>query len=842
VERILSLETEYALAFGSIGLQDPPGGTSEEGRAPNRIDEPRDYLATYGAKVVEYARQHGPGLAGTSRYGVFLPNGARCYLDGAHLEYCVPETTDPVDAVRHALAGDRLVASWLKSCAAISPTKPGLKLYKSNFDYAADGYTAWGSHENYSHRMGGAAISLAMLPHMSSRVILTGVGGLDPTEPLRFVLSPRVFHIQDIRPETSTQGIFHPRKRVSGAGCNRMHVICGESLCGHLGTYLKLGTTAIVLALAEAGITADPDMTPVWPIPAMRAFSGDVNGQATVRVRSGRLRSALDIQEGYLQLAEANAGHPNMPAWAPGVLVAWRDTLGRLRERGRAGVATRLDWAIKWGLFDTHCRSAGLSLPILEKWNPILSMLRVALKSRGIRFDLHPDYVLARRARYLEFQATSKYMRKHGLQWSQLTDVLRLRLELLEIDWRYAQVGGGIFDQLDQAGVLRHQVTGVEHKTIKHAMQHPPRTSRAAARGRAVRRLSQSPDADQYTAGWGQITHRHRNRFLDLSDPFVTRAKWRRVVDPRTQVIVTRFDRARHQYYNGRFESSARGFKAVLKMLPRRRSQVLPQENAQMRSRTLRYLAWIQARRGFDDGRVWLDRFSMEQCRQGGLPARVSDRLYVLHYQGLAMHPEIGQWIKRAQSILDKQTLSRSGNSELREHLGAYLLQTGQPQQAYDMLLPVADESTFQWRCIRVRCTLADACRRLGQTGMADDLLNKSAQMCVGDREPLLAIHVLPIQAKRTEDQSERHAILKHSAQINRRFGNRMGLARTLLLSACGCGDRRTASSRLRSVRALQQSRPALAQCPLTNRILDNWDDWVKGCEPDEHGDSYWGL
>jgi Pup-ligase protein len=842
--RILSLETEYALAFNHTGpLCRTPGspGAAGEGLPSNMIDEPRDYLATYGAGVVDYARRHGPGLPGHSNNGVFLTNGARCYLDGAHLEYCVPETTEPADAVRHALAGDRLMASWLDRCDAASPNKPGLKLYKSNFDYAADNYTAWGSHENYSHGLRGPAISSAMLPHLCSRLIFTGAGGFDPTEPLGFALSPRVFHIRNIRPDNHTRGIFHPRKRVSGTDCNRMHVICGESLCGHLGTYLKLGTTAIVLALIEAGITADMDMTPLWPIPAMRAFSGDANCKATARMRSGKLRSALDIQERYLQLAQANADHPNMPVWAPEVLAAWRNTLERIRQRGRDGVATSLDWAIKWGLFDTHCRSAGLSLPILEKWNTILSVLQIALKSKGIRFDLHPDFVLARRAEHLKFQATSRYMREHGLEWNQLADVLRLRLELLEIDWRYAQIGGGIFEQLDRAGVLRHQVPGVEDKTIQHAMQHPPQTSRAKARGRAVRRLSQGPDPDQYMAGWSQITHRGNNRFLDLTDPFMTHPRWRRAVEPKTPTILASFDRARNQYYNGRFESAASGFKALLTILPRWGSTRMSHDNTHIRLRTLRYLAWLQARRGFDDGGAWLRRLSAEG-RPHGLSARVSDRLYVLHFQGLAIHPKAGPWIKRARSVMDQQTVSRGGDSELREHLGAHLLRAGLLKQAYEMLLPAVDETSYEWRSIRIRCAMADVCRRLHRTGMADDLLQKATELSAGQREPLLGEHVLPALAKRTEDRHVRKAVLERSAAINRRYGNRMGLARTLLLDARGCDDRRTASRRRRSVRALQRNRPALAQCRLTNRILTDWDDWVCGHKPDKHGDHFWGL
>ena len=102
-------------------------------------------------------------------------------------------------------------------------------------------------------------------------------------------------------------------------GYHRLHLMCGESLCSELASYLKLGTTALVARLSEAKRLEGAGLALAKPIDALRSFARDTSLRARARLDDGREWSALEIQRGYLERVEEHLDESFMPAWAPAV-------------------------------------------------------------------------------------------------------------------------------------------------------------------------------------------------------------------------------------------------------------------------------------------------------------------------------------------------------------------------------------------------------------------------------------------------------------------------------------------------------------------------------------------
>ncbi|KKL15593.1 hypothetical protein LCGC14_2504040, partial [marine sediment metagenome] len=431
-------------------------------------------------------------LPGLNSDGVFLPSG-RLYMDlGSHPEFCTPECLNPWDVVRYALAGDRIMAD-LAAGASASPQLTDVRVRKGNVDYASR--ATWGCHESYSHRSGLSAMSGHLIPHLVSRICFTGAGGFNALAPgLEFMLSPRVAHLSSVISGDSThaRGIYHTKNEpLAGDGSYRLHLLCGESLCSHVACWLKVGTTALVVSLIEAGRCPGNGVQLGAPLTAMGMFARDPQCKVQARLLGGGLASAVAIQRHYLELAEANLDADFMPPWADEVCRQWRGVLDLLAGAPESA-ATTLDWAIKLAMYRNRLgRHQGIEWKDLPHWSIVLAALQDALqntphagKQVGVDFVLASGSPLAPTVTALTGQ-----LRRQGLKWEQFRAFLELRLELFEIDTRFGQLGGGgIFDSLDAAGVLTHRLDGVDD--IDHAMTHPPARGRAHLRGNCIRQFA----------------------------------------------------------------------------------------------------------------------------------------------------------------------------------------------------------------------------------------------------------------------------------------------------------------------------------------------------------------
>jgi hypothetical protein len=507
-ERLLGVETEYAIS-GLQGLE----------AADHR---------TIIHHLLDLAHTTLRNLQDESPSGLFLENAARLYLDsGMHMEYSTPECANPWDAVRYVEAGNRTLLNLIQKMTDERTPEVVTSCYRVNVDYSGSGAT-WGCHESYQHRMQGAELPWDLIPHLVTRIIYTGAGGFDPfSSGLRFTLSPRAAHIEHTISSDSTndRGIYHSKVEPLCAGHNRLHILCGESLCSQLAMWVKFGATCLVVAMAEAGLAPGSAVQLDSPLTALRTVAGDPSMKRPLKMKDPpRRMTAVEIQRHYLAKAEAHCRDTFMPLWAPEVCVQWRRVLDLVASGPKAS-ADALDWPMKLALFSTQAARRGFDWSHLAFWNAVIEDMRREMrlppdgKPFPLELALSPETPIPALVSRI-----GKLLKKMGLDWDELRRILLTRNEFFEIDTRFGQLGpGGIFSMLDANGVLNHRVGGIDN--IEHAIRNPPVKGRARIRGAVVRRLAGDLEG-KWSCGWDRIVSKRHGRLLDLSDPFTEKEDW----------------------------------------------------------------------------------------------------------------------------------------------------------------------------------------------------------------------------------------------------------------------------------------------------------------------------
>ncbi len=93
-------------------------------------------------------------------------------------------------------------------------------------------------------------------------------------------------------------------------------MIVGDANLCEVATFLKIGTTAIVLAMIEDGFI-DKDLSISTPVAAIRAVSHDPSLQATVDCSSLGRCTAIELQWEFLRLARKYADETGLESCGP---------------------------------------------------------------------------------------------------------------------------------------------------------------------------------------------------------------------------------------------------------------------------------------------------------------------------------------------------------------------------------------------------------------------------------------------------------------------------------------------------------------------------------------------
>ena len=362
---------------------------------------------------------------------VILPNGARLYVDHAHPEYSTPEVTNPRDAVLWDRAGVRVMNAAAQAAAA-APAGQQILLYKNNTDNKGASY---GCHENYLMRRATPFSDVVrhLTPFFISRQVFTGAGrlgvGQDGRTP-RYQISQRAdfFEVEVGLETTLKRPIINTRDEphADPEKYRRLHVIVGDANLSDTATYLKMGTTAIVLSMIEDGFLDTFDAMPLEPVEEMHRVSHDVDMIHPIALSGGRSWTALQMQQAFLDKA-------------------WEYCDSR------------------WGsIYDDQTKD------VLTKWGAHLD----ALASNRDSVSDTVDWVA-------KLRLLDGYVRRDGLTWDDA------RLALVDLQYSDIRPDRGLAAKLEQRGRL---VRMFDDAALERAQEHPPTDTRAYFRGECMRR------------------------------------------------------------------------------------------------------------------------------------------------------------------------------------------------------------------------------------------------------------------------------------------------------------------------------------------------------------------
>ncbi len=447
VRRVMGIETEYGIAVPGQPGANAMVSSSQVVNAYQAATAARARRARWDfeeenplrdARGFDLAREAADSSQLTDEdlglANVILTNGARLYVDHAHPEYSAPECTNPRDAVIWDKAGERVMAEAAARATA-TPGGPAIQLYKNNTDNKGASY---GCHENYlmNRATPFADIVRHLTPFFVSRQVVCGAGrvgrGADGREE-GFQISQRAdfFEVEVGLETTLKRPIINTRDEphADPEKYRRLHVIIGDANMSEISSYLKLGTTALVLSMIEDRFLG-ADLAVEAPVAELRAISHDPACRHLIALRDGRKMTAVQLQLEYLELARKyteNRFGADVDEMTADVLDRWEAVLGGLAEDPMLA-SRELDWVAK--------------LELLEG-----------------------------------------YRTRDGLGWS------HPRLQLVDLQYSDVRAARGLYNRLAQRGRMTRLA---QEREVTRAVDYPPADTRAYFRGRCLRQYPDS--------------------------------------------------------------------------------------------------------------------------------------------------------------------------------------------------------------------------------------------------------------------------------------------------------------------------------------------------------------
>ena len=301
-----------------------------------------------------------------------LTNGARYYVDHAHPEISTPECRDARECLVFDRAAEEIIRRSMIESHRYLPDGAELLIYKNNSDGKGNSY---GCHENYlvDRALPFGRLVAEITPHFVTRQVFCGAGKVGSEFPgigsadVPFQISQRAdFFEEEVglettlkRPIVNTRDEPHcdPQKY------RRLHVIVGDANMSQTATYLKVGTTAIVLAMIEDGAIGT-DLGLAHPVAAIRQVSHDPTLRQTVLLRNGQRMTGLDVQWSLLEWARKYERSHGLECVGEKVgsevLRLWENVLDGL-STDPSRVAGQVDWVAKKRLVDAYADRHGLA-------------------------------------------------------------------------------------------------------------------------------------------------------------------------------------------------------------------------------------------------------------------------------------------------------------------------------------------------------------------------------------------------------------------------------------------------------------------------------------------------
>jgi proteasome accessory factor A len=440
VPKIVGIETEYGVSLRGAPEPNPVVASSllingyvEQRRIGWDFED-----ESPGRDARGFARDGAqPPEIETHLVNAVLTNGARYYVDHAHPEYSTPECADPLEATLFDKAGERILARSMEAARRLLPDGQEIVVYKNNSDGKGNSY---GTHENYlvDRNVPFASLVRNLIPWFVTRQVFTGagkVGAENGADACDYQISQRSdFFEEEVglettlkRPIVNTRDEPHadPQKY------RRLHVIVGDANLCEVATFLKVGTTAIVLAMIEDGFI-DKDLSISSPVAAIRAVSHDPTLQATVDCSSLGRCTSIELQWEFLRLARKYADETGLES----------------------------------------CGPEAVGVMVLDRWESVLT----ALESDPSSLDGQLDWIT-------KLQLLRAYADRDELRWN------NPKLELLSVQYHDVRPGRSLYEKLVRSGRIERLL---DDDRISAAMADPPDSTRAYFRGTCLARWADS--------------------------------------------------------------------------------------------------------------------------------------------------------------------------------------------------------------------------------------------------------------------------------------------------------------------------------------------------------------
>ena len=305
-------------------------------------------------------------ISGRMYLDVFLENGARFYQDiGCHPEYATPECDDVRELVTHDKAGERIIERLSVTAERkmrIDGFYGKISVFKNNTDTPGNTY---GCHENYlmDRRVSFRQLASQLIPFFVTRQVFTGAGKVIPSNRGKYVISQRAQHIrEEISIATTTaRGIINTRDEphADREKYRRLHVIVGDSNMSEFATFLKVGTTAIVLRMIEDNFIRQR-LALRNSVKAIQEISKDTACKHNIELENGKRLSAVELQWQYFECAKQYFEQAESDPITEQVMKRWEYVLKHL-ARDPSSLDRQLDWVIKKKLIETYVASRNLN-------------------------------------------------------------------------------------------------------------------------------------------------------------------------------------------------------------------------------------------------------------------------------------------------------------------------------------------------------------------------------------------------------------------------------------------------------------------------------------------------
>lgn len=394
---------------------------------------------------------------------VFTRGGARLYLDvGSHPEFATAECDRLDDVLAQDRAGDLTMARLAQQANDTLERQgvPGrIHLLKNNRDAQGTGF---GCHENYLVRRDSGFWNDArtLVPFLVTRQILVGAGHLHTDEDgqVRYVFSQRADQMDDAvsSATTRTRPLINTRDEPH-ADASRYRRM--HVIVGD--SNLAQGSTllkvgAMDMLLDYLETGGDlRDLQLVHPMRDIRSVCADLTGQTVLELTDGRTITALDLLGEHYERVHRHTADMDLSDLHKRALDLWERGMNAVRERRPGDIAADLDWAAKYQLLTRYAERAGVRLS-----DPRIARLALAYH------DVSPTH--------------------------------------------------GLCGKLEATGALHRQISTAQGEA---AIDTPPATTRAHARGRAIARAHDL--RRDLTVDWvGLKLDDGRTPPVSLRDPF----------------------------------------------------------------------------------------------------------------------------------------------------------------------------------------------------------------------------------------------------------------------------------------------------------------------------------